>query len=434
MRLRPRLRFLLLLLSVALLPAGCGPREGGRGPDVVLVSLDTVRADFLGAGGDPRGATPHLDRFARRGAQFAACIAQAASTLPSHASMFQSRPASRTGPGFPMLAEILQDAGWATGGFTGGGNVAGELGFDRGFDVYEEGPDLAWSLERWAEWRAGVAGPAFSFVHGYDAHVPYDPPAPYDRLYDPDYDGPVRGPDTRHLCRAVRGLEEGDPPELTEADRRHLVALYAAGLRAADARFGDLIRRLDERPEGRGAVVIVMSDHGEELWDHGSLLHSHTVYQELVHVPLLMRLPREGVEEAAGRLVAGTVRNLDLAPTVLDAVGLPAEPSHEGISLREVAGARAALPRLSAPTEMREWKALVEDRWKLITSEAGRFSLFDLEADPGEATNSASAHRDVAREMAARLAEIVEAVPVRELADDVSDELRDRLRALGYVE
>jgi arylsulfatase A-like enzyme len=391
----------------------------------VLVSLDTVRADFLGAWGDPRGATPHLDRFARRGVLFARCIAQAASTLPSHRSMFQARPASRTGDAFPMLAEILRGAGWATAGFTGGGNVAG----DRGFDKYEEGPDLAWSTARWVEWRSAVAGPAFAFLHGYDAHVPYDPPPPYDRLYDPDYDGPVRGADTRHLCRAIRGLEPGAAPELSAADRRHLIALYAGGLRAADARFGELLRRLEEAPEGGGAMVIVLSDHGEEFWEHGSVLHSHTVYQELVHVPLVLRFPGG----AAGGIVSGTVRNLDVAPTVLDVLGLPAAPSHEGLSLRAAAsGSASGLP---APAEMREWKALVEDRWKLITSEAGRFALYDLEADPGETANAAADHRDVAREMAARLAGIVEDVPVRELAgDDVSDELRDRLRALGYVE
>ena len=421
---------LLLLLLALLVPAGCSPRRDAPRPDVVLVSLDTVRADFLGAWGDPRGATPHLDRLARRGSQFAGCIAQAASTLPSHASMFQSRPASRTGPELPMLAEILRDAGWAAGGFTGGGNVAGELGFDRGFDVYEEGPDLAWSTAAWAEWRAGISGPAFAFVHGYDAHVPYDSPAPYDRLYDPGYRGPVRGSDTRRLCRAVRGLEEEAAPELTEADRRHLIALYVGGLRAADERLGDLLRILDGTPEGAGAMVVVMSDHGEELWDHGSLLHSHTVYQELVHVPLLIRWPGKGGPAAgAARLVTGTVRNLDIAPTVLDVLGLPAAASHEGISLR--AAGPGGTP---APTEMREWKALVEDRWKLITSEAGRFALYDLEADPGETTNAAPRHREVARDMAARLSEIVEAVPVRELAEEVSDELRDRLRALGYVE
>jgi arylsulfatase A-like enzyme len=348
-----------------------------------------------------------------------------------------------------MLAEILREAGWTTAGFTGGGNVAGELGFARGFDVYEEGPDLAWSVARWTEWRGGVTGPAFAFLHGYDAHVPYDPPPPLHRLYDPAYDGPVRGPETRRLCRAVRGLEPGAAPELTEADRRHLVALYAAGLRAADARFGKLVRRLDETPAGRGAMVIVMSDHGEELWDHGSLLHSHTVYQELVHVPLLMRLPGEEAR-GAGRLVAGTVRNLDIAPTVLDVLGLPAARSHEGISLRSAAsgalvasatelaaGAAPAgsAPALVAPAEMREWKTLVEDRWKLVTTVAGRFALYDLEADPGERASVAAAHRDLAREMAARLAGLVEPVSVHELAEtELSDELRDRLRALGYVE
>lgn len=428
MPLRPRI---LLFAALLALPSAlaCAPTRAPR-PDVVLISLDTVRADHLGAWGDPRGATPYLDRFARRGAQFAGCISQAASTLPSHRSLFQSRAASRTGDAFPMLAEILHSAGWATAGFTGGGNVAGELGFARGFDEYAEGPGFAWSSERYVAWRAASSGPSFAFLHGYDAHIPYDPPPPYDRLYDPGYAGPVVGAETRHLCRALRGQEPGDPPVLTPADRRHLVALYDGGLRALDARFGHLMKQLDGTEAGRGALVIVLSDHGEEFWDHGSVLHSHTVYQELVHVPLLMRVPGA----AAGRVVAATVRNLDVAPTVLDLMGLPPSPSHEGASLREALFGGAP-PALAAPAEMREWKALVEGSWKLVTSDAGRFTLYDLGVDPGETESVASGHRELARGLAARLASLVASVPVRELSDtDVSDELRDRLRALGYVE
>lgn len=411
---------------------GCGDARREAAPAaVVLVSLDTVRADHLGAWGYPRGTTPHLDRFARRGALFAGCVAQAASTLPSHRSMFRSRPASLAAEGGPMLAEVLQAAGIPTVAFTGGGNVAGELGFDAGFDIYEESDGgLAWSVARLEEWLARGEKTFFAFLHCYDAHVPYDPPVPYDTLFDAAYDGPVTGKRTRAICRAVRGLDADMPaPELDDDDRRHLVALYDGGLRAMDSRFGRLIRVLERREAGRRATVIVMSDHGEEFWDHGTLLHSHTVYHELVRVPLLLGSPAG----MPGRVVPGTVRNLEVAPTVLDAFGLPAPESYQGVSLRGlVEGAGRSLP---ATSEMKDWKALTVDPWKLIVTGSGRFSLFDLRPDPGETGNVARQHGPRAQTMARELAASVRSVPVRELSGEgVSDDLRRRLQALGYVE
>jgi len=430
----PRFVAVTAAVVVALAAPACDRVPSDRARDVVLVSMDTVRADGLGAWGNPAGTSPYLDRLARRGTAFGRCIAQASSTLPSHRSMFQGRAASRTSDEAPMLAEILQRAGWSTVAFTGGGNVAGELGFARGFDTYEESDrGLAWSVERLRDWLgAGGGEPFFAFLHGYDAHVPYDPPPPYHRLFDPDYHGPVRGSETRTLCRAIRGLEGAGPaPELDERDRRHLRALYDAGIRALDARVGELLRLLESEGLAERSLLVVMSDHGEEFWDHGSVLHSHTVYEELVHVPLMVRAPG-GVP---GRLDPATVRNLDLAPTVLDAVGRPPEPSHEGVSLlARVRGAPG--DTLSAPSEMRAWKGLTRGSWKLVAQfEERTGAVYDLAVDPGETRNVAPFRPREARALAEELAGMVEGIRVREMAPTApSPELEERLRALGYVE
>jgi arylsulfatase A-like enzyme len=419
---------LVRTLAVAL-PLGVACAAPSRAPrSVLLVSLDTLRADHLGAWGNPSGTSPHVDRLARQGTMFRSCVAQSASTLPSHRSLFQSRPASLAGDDQPMLAEILQSAGWATVAFTGGGNIAAELGFGRGFERYEEDrTGLSWGVPAFAAWLAEAERePFFAFLHTYDPHVPYDPPRPFDMLYFPQYTGPVRGSDTRDLCRRIRGLE-GQPPALSDDDRRRIRALYAADVRFTDAEVGKLLRLLEREGLDGRTLVVVVSDHGEELWDHGTVLHSHTVYQELVHVPLVFR--GEGV---AGTLVSETARNLDVAPTILDALGLPPAESHRGRSLRaRLRGAPgAALPAMS---EMGRQKAIVDSPWKLVVDGRREGALYDLARDPGEKENVAAEHPEVVREYRALLEGLGGAVA--ELAErPPSPELAERLRALGYVD
>jgi arylsulfatase A-like enzyme len=433
---RNPLRVPAIALAAASLTWGaCAPDAPPR-PDVVLVSIDTLRADHLGAWGNPRGPSPHLDRIARRSAAFARCIAQAASTLPSHRSLFQSRVASRTGPASPMLAELLHTAGWATVAFTGGGNISAELGFAAGFDIYEESDaGLPWSVARLAAWRERNPGrPVFAFLHGYDVHVPYDPEPPFAGMYDPGYAGPVRPEETRALCRAVRGLDSdyaGDV-HLDAADRFHLEALYDGGIRAADEALGRLQEWIEETDDGRGTLLVILSDHGEEFWDHGSLLHSHTVYQELVHVPLVVSLPGS---DGSGALLPETVRNLDVAPTLLDALGLPAGATHEGTSLlARVRGTGGS--GLAAVSEMRQWKAIAEWPWKLIVDgKTPAARLFRLDDDPGETYDVAAKHPARVRALDRDLVSAAAGVPVLELSPGThTPELEERLRALGYVE
>jgi arylsulfatase A-like enzyme len=363
---------------------------------------------------------------------FRSCIAQSASTLPSHRSMFQSRPASLTDDERPVLAELMRDAGWRTIALTGGGNISAELGFDRGFAEYEEDrAGLSWAVPRIASWwEEGNREPFFAFVHTYDPHVPYDPPPPFDALYFPDYDGAVTGAGTRELCRRVRGLEgDGDPPRLSPVERRRIRSLYAGGVRYTDAEVGRLLRVLEGEGFESRTLVIVVSDHGEELWDHGTVLHSHTVFQELVHVPLILRDPND---ERGGALVAETVRNLDVAPTILEGVGLPVAGSFDGVSL--VGRLRGEIgPSLPAVSEMGRRKAFVDGPWKLVLDGRAGSALYDLQNDPGETRDVAAEHPERVREFRTLLAGL--GGIVRELsAEAPSPELTERLRALGYID
>lgn len=448
----------IALLAATLFLSACAPKPKSPGQSFLLVSLDTVRADHLGAYGYPEATSPHFDRLARRSLFFAECTAQATATLPSHRSLFRSRVASRSRAETPMLAETMQAAGFVTAAFTGGGNIAGSLGFSAGFDLWEEYPDgLAQALPAFAPWFAeAMKTRFFSLVHTYDAHMPYDPPRPLAEYFDRGYAGTVTGPKTRAIARAIRGLDKSPEgvPALNDADRRHLVALYDGALRRADDLFGDLVRLVEASQASSRTTIVVFSDHGEEFWDHGSLLHSHTVHRELTHVPLLVA--GAGVPS----LRSETVRLLDVAPTILALAGLEPDPSHEGETLivgswpsggGETATADAPsspapqLPHRPAITEMAEEKALFESPWKLIVSGGGTVrKLYHVESDPGEWRNilvegaSRKAGRadpdSIAEALAERLAAAVVKGAVEELSrENMSTEQRERLKALGYV-
>lgn len=431
-------RIALIALAGAL--AGCfNSFSPPRRNNVVVVSLDTLRADHLSTYGYGRPTSPHVDALAQAGVVFELAISQAASTLPSHRSLFQSRFASHTGADVPTLAEVLQRNGYGTAAFTGGGNVSARLGFARGFDTYREDGlrfvDIFPAFEAWLGRLQGA--PFFAFLHSYDIHLPYDPPAPYDTMFLPDYEGPVTGKSTLEICRKLRRLFEqeyfrGDVP-LTESDRRKIVALYDGAIRHVDGFIGRVVALLEERGLLEHTVLVLVSDHGEEFWDHGSVLHSHTLYQELVHVPLIWRLPGA---RFGGRRVPALVRNMDVAPTILDLLAISAPSTFQGRSLLSLMRGEAA-PVVVGIAEMEKARMIIDPPWKLVLESGGERRLFHLAADPGE-------HRDLSGQEPARTAAMRLTLgkalasgmtEVRELApEDADPALKERLRALGYVE
>jgi arylsulfatase A-like enzyme len=470
---RSRTRRLAALALWAASALACGPSgDPGPRPSIVLVSLDTLRADHLTPYGYQRPTSPVLAAFAAEAVRFEAAHAHATATLPSHLSLLTSllppqlgitRPGPhrsqattrlRLADAVVTLAEVLRDHGYHTAAFSDGGYVHPFYGFDQGFEhfsvtslqqgAYRNG--LRRSLDRLREWLDGrdpPDAPVFVFLHTYDIHEPYSAPKPFDRAFsDLDYAGfrALRGFDARPVELSRRRAE------LTSEDVERARGFYDNGVRATDQALARLFALLRRHGLYQPALIAVLSDHGEEFLDHGDFGHGPRVYQELARVPLLIRLPGG---EQAGRVVPGPVGLIDVAPSLLDFAGLPVPEDFAGRSLRGVmtgADTGAWLEQrplyVDVPDVTSGVAALRRGDWKLIRGPEGP-ELYRLDRDPGERRDLAAREPERVRELSQLLdAWVVEmretarrrgtlAVPSRETHPA---EQEAALRALGYLE
>jgi len=450
-----------LLLLVALAAGACrGDRgdkagttggvggAGGTPANLLLVTLDTVRADHLGAYGDTAAETPSLDALARQGVRFVAASSPVPLTLPAHSSLLSgllplhhglhnngagSFPADR-----PTLATRLTAAGYRTGAFVGSFVLDHRFGLARGFATYDDEMErdaaggraqdaerrgdrvvdraLAWLAQKAAgpAAPAGAPRPFFLWVHLYDAHAPYDPPAPY------------------------RERHPGKP--------------YDGEIAFADAQLGRLLAELDRRHWADRTVVAVAADHGEALGEHGELTHGLLLYEPTLHVPLLLRGP--GL--TAGRVVTTPVSLVDLAPTLAGLLGQPLAPldSQPGAGLdgRDLSAALARGVEPPAADLYAETRYPALFGWSPLAAlrrrgrkyiAAPRPELYDLERDPKEAENLAEnlaapgKHPEIAGEaqgFAGRLATLARSArPTASPAAGIDAETRARLESLGYA-
>jgi arylsulfatase A-like enzyme len=413
--------------------------------NLLLISVDTLRPDHLSAYGYARETSPHLDALAADGVLFLSAIAQAPSTLPSHASLLTSLVPAHHGAslkaeralpdGVTTLAEVLRERGYATVAFHGGGQVAAEFGLAQGFDTYQavEGR-FAQTVAAARGWLEASAGrPFFLFLHTYETHAPYRPELRHLDLFDDGYAGDL--PDwiglEEHLM-PINGFA-GPRRALGPADLAHVVDVYDAGIRSMDEALGELVAFLRETGLYERTLIVLTSDHGEELGERGFVgWHAHTLFDELLRVPLVVKLPGSAL---AGARVARQVRSLDIAPSVLDVLRIPAPEPFEGISLFDPRAAGDAVSELAwsqtepgarAPAAT----SLRTSRWKLYGSR-----LYDLRADPGERTDVARRRSQLARRLSARRDEIAaEAAAPAARTAGLSEATRERLRELGYVE
>ena len=302
-------------------------------PNIILISLDTLRADHLGCYGYDKETSPNIDRFAKESVLFERCIAPSSWTTPSHASLFTGLQLSqheagglkgwRLGDRFTTMAELAQDNGYLTAAFTEGLAVGGGFGFHQGFDRYSDGtlrhplpPGTAEIIfgdaQKWlTEYRRF---PFFLFVHTYELHAPYQPPPPF-------------------LERFIMGTETSIVPSLetlSDEKRREAVALYDGEIAYTDHVFGQFIEELRSSGILEQSVVILFSDHGEEFWEHDNITHGFTLYDEMLHVPLLIRLP--GGEQPTGR-IQRPVSLTDLFDTVLELLQLDPRNTEDSYSL-----------------------------------------------------------------------------------------------------
>jgi arylsulfatase A-like enzyme len=439
-----------LIAALVLALAACTPQRDDLPRHLVLISLDTLRADHLGLHGYRRDTSAALDRWSRGALVFEHAIAPSNATVASHHALLQSRAAGRALRGrdtAPTLAEWLREQGFRTAAFTGGGTLSRAAGFARGFDVWDEdNPALAQGLPKALRFLDEVAqgdARSFLFLHCFDVHLPYDPPAPFDRRFaSADYRGKVSGPATLPLLRGVRRIFEqahrASPPELDAADRAAVVDLYDGEIANMDSLLAQLLHRLDAPDLRERALVVILSDHGEEFWEHGSVLHAHTLYQELLHVPLVIRAPAEA---GAPQRIAQRVSLLDVVPTALELLGVPAPPGLEGRSLRPLL-ASAAAPRPVFAEGFAfdaRLQAVLAGDWKAIRDlGSGKLALYDLRADPGETRDVAAEHAEEVARMRSLLNAALGAAPAPQspmpLPERVEPATEERLRALGYID
>jgi arylsulfatase A-like enzyme len=231
--------------------------------------------------------------------------------------------------------------------------------------------------------------PFFLYVHTIDPHVPYKPPASFLSMYDDQpYGGPV---DFRATNELLEKIKIGSM-KLNERDKVRLQALYDAEISYHDVHFAALMEALEQRGLARDTAVAIVSDHGEEFWDHGSVGHGHSVYDELLHVPMILRLP--GLTEHKQRSTQA-VGLVDVMPTLLEAIGQPVPEGLSGHSfLSELRGQGSSAPRAAVSGFMGAWRTIGMGRWKLTQRTADNLWLYDVEADPGE-TRDLAAERPI---------------------------------------
>ncbi|HEX5067198.1 MAG TPA: sulfatase [Myxococcota bacterium] len=435
-----------LLALAASLAAGCDARPG-KPQNLVVISLDTLRADHLGVYGYERETSPQLDRWAERAFVFDNALSAANYTLASHQALFQSRTARVAKDARldgPTLAVMLKEQGFHTAAFTGGGMLTEIHGFSRGFDSWDEGNQLLVDTVPKAlaflDEAAREGGRFYLFVHCVDVHLPYSPPAPYNRLFYPEYTGTVDGEGTRKLL-SVRKIFEGTSHyvRFDDADRKKVVALYDGEIAKMDVDLAKLLGRIDAPDLRDDTLVVIVSDHGDEFWDHGSVLHAHTVFQELLHVPFLLRVP---ALEREARHIGERVSLLDVVPTVLELLALPQPKGLRGRSLVPLLHGET-LPERPVFAEGfavdSKLQTVVDGPWKLIRDlDSGHVALFDLESDPQERNDLAPAQP----QQVERLRQLLDGVLGRSrekqdplaLPAEVDEATKARLRELGYID
>jgi len=410
-----------------------GSAEKPAPPSVILISIDTLRADRLGSYGAATNETPTLDRVAKQGIVYERAYSPSSWTLPSHRSMLTGLYPAEMSKDSQSLAEMFRAGGYTTAGFTGGGVVSERWGFARGFDTFyayehpsapaEKCPpgrfDGAEVFTRARTWlRDSGRRPFFLFIHTYEVH---------DRC--------------EFLMHNLKTLPVPDPGP---SGRQEVSDYYAKLIARADHLLGALLDDLDASGHAADTVVVITSDHGESLWEHGGFGHGCDLkpYEEMVHVPLILRYPARFPNP---KRIEQPVSNIAAVPTVLELAGLPLEPAMRGRALPGL-GLSATAPPNPVFSDCGKTLAVWSERYKLIRVRGGAVEdeLYDLEADPHETKNLAGRDTPWGARLRRFAADYSAPPPPREqtpvfdrtkpVFEGLDEKTRERLRALGYLQ
>lgn len=463
-------------------------------PNIVLISMDTLRADSLGCYGYNRETSPNIDAFAQNSTIFQNCYSSSSWTLPAHATLFTALDPSyhkiiqyydTLDPSLVLLPEVLQEQGFTTAAFVNGGYLEPRFGFDQGFDTYVstdpgEG-NLEVILPKVQTWLKGKPSqPFFLFLHGYDVHEPYHPSPEFKfkfterqpelddfiqskfqllkdgemipceevrklavlrRSYPLGYTALLHLNEPEGASDFARGIFKCFPPLFDFPDSeiclRYLRDCYDGSVRSLDRQFQIFLDMLREKGLLDNTLVIVISDHGEEFSEHGGLGHGRTIFREMVHVPLIMKFPRNLHK---GVRLQGTIGLVDLMPTILDYLKISIPDTVHGKSVLPLFGKETVRDSILAETGARGNLRAIScrtDRWLYVWKMGEDVErLFDLAEDPEESRNVIDRHPDIA----ARFKKEVEAYletgdhsPYKAGVLEADKTLQEQLQALGYI-
>ncbi len=457
----------LLVLVGACCEAPAASPATATSPNILFIMVDTVRADHVGCYGYAKPTTPAIDRLASGGVRLDQMIASSSWTMPSLMSMFTSLHPSQHGatsyrarlrPGIATLAALLSHAGYQTAGFSSNPTAHSKFGFGRGFDLYDDftvmlAADLNlfddfgeqrgyreaasspvvnrlaldWLRRYWDRSR-----PFFLFALYFDPHADYTPPPPYDTMFCPGYTGSENG----------QNMYVRPPASFTPEARERIRALYDGEIRCTDDHIGVLLRESAALGALDNTVTILVSDHGEEFWDHGGILHGQTLYDEVVRVPCIFHWPGH---LAAGKVLAEQASHVDILPTLLAAASIAVPPYCAGRDLlpmlRGDVAASVREARMETGLDVRHLIGVRTPQAKLLHDlTADRREWYDLRSDPAEAGDLVSAGRPAPGAEAASLdqfralvAKAREDHPAPETQPDLPPALLKALQAHGYL-
>ena|SRR5579863_6692656 len=469
------------------LPSPSVSRTSAR-PNVIVLVMDTVRADHLSLYGYGRETTPNLRRLAEDSVVYNRAISASDFTLTSHATLFTGTYGSWNGahcqppkadygqplaPAVPTLAEMLSSTGYRTMGVAANLYLRGDFGLERGFQTFRiPRPVPLLAAESWYMLRNGIRrglngivdtsqfdrlysrgveinqtffemvketdlsqSPFFAFFNYMDAHFPYIPPAPFDRLFP--------GKDRRMLQDDLETIQSKvvNGESLPEIYTSHSVSQYDGGIAYIDSQIGQIMQWLKDQKLYDNTMIIVTSDHGEAFGEKKFFLHGNSTYQNLLHVALLVKYPNsvhKGVVEAP-------VSTTDVVPTVLDTLRLPIPPTVQGKNLmdasslqpREIFGESFPCPVIHTPECIHGCMIRSVISWpnKFITSSSGKYESYDLSNDPDETRNLFGSRNPAAQQLEAKMATWIKSMPKQSKQQLTLDpEVLRRLKSLGYIQ
>ncbi len=431
------------------------PRDDDRRPNIVVYLIDALRADRVGCYGSDRGATPQIDEFASSALVFTGAQAQTSWTRPAVASIFTGLLPQQHGAidkkdvlpeSATTIAEVLSGAGYESAAVVSNGNVSQVYGFAQGFSYYkylqeiEIGEHVVRSDEvnnAVFSWLDDVRGddPFFLYIHTVDPHLPYAPPDSIRQRFAPGVADPSIG--SVKSVNKIAANRDGVTPRIIE----ELSSLYDGEVAANDATFGELMAGLHQRGLVEDTVIVVLSDHGEEFFDHRGWTHGNTLHAEMLDVPLIIRIP--GV---APMSISEIVQHVDVFSTLLDLAGVEAQPGVFGTSARQLWDGNPEaewVDRGLSHLQIKErfGEAWVDPRFKMLTRRLGngeiQTSLYDRVEDPSEHIDLAERQSEIVKALIARYREELTAAGGSlegvEIDAEREAEVEAQLRALGYL-